>query len=106
MNNVKKALLSLTCLLCLSPVLAALPPQFQRTAELQAIISSEVVDLLGQQGQFLDAVEYVGPDLYRVSGGNCVVFVRIVDVPQAETQAEPMVGPRQFTLEIQEPVCG
>lgn len=102
----KKLLLNLSCLLCLSPVLAALPPQFQRAAELQAIISSEVVDLLGQRGQFVDAIEYVGPDLYRVSGGNCVVFVRIVDVPQADTGEAPMVGPRQFTLDIQEPVCG
>lgn len=102
----KKILFGLSCLLCLSPVLAALPPQFQRAAELQAILSSEAVELLGQQGQLVDAIEYISPDLYRVSGGNCVLFVRIVDVPPAETGEAPMVGPRQFTLDIQEPFCG
>ena len=64
------------------PALAALPPQYQRQRELQAILADNgVADAFGVEG--ISAVEFVGPDLYRVTGGPCTLEVKIVDVPNS-----------------------
>ncbi len=84
------------------PALAALPPQYQRQKELQAIIAdAAVVDAFGFDG--IGAVEFVAPDLYRVTGGNCTLEVKIIDVPNSH--GEGWAGPREFALEVGEPVC-
>lgn len=81
------------------PAEAALPPQYQRAAELRAIIDdAEIIDLFGID-RLIERIEYVAPDLYRVTSGNCQLDVRIVDKP---TQ---IVGPRQFEVEPGELVC-
>lgn len=84
------------------PALAALPPQYQRQKELQAIIADEaVVDAFGFEG--IGAVEFVEPDLYRVTGGACTLDVKIVDVPNKHEAG--WAGPREFALEVGKPVC-
>jgi hypothetical protein len=84
------------------PALAALPPQYQRQKELQAIIAdAAVVDAFGFEG--IGAVEFVEPDLYRVTGGNCTLEAKIVDVPNSH--GEGWAGPREFAVQVGAPVC-
>ena len=83
------------------PASAALPPQYQRAAELRAILDdTDIVDLFGI-GRLIERIEFVEPDLYRVTSGNCHLEVRIVDKPAASG----MVGPRQFEVEPGELIC-
>lgn len=92
------ALVAITTL----PALAALPPQYQRQRELQAILADNgVADAFGVEG--ISAIEYVEPDLYRVTGGACTLEVKIVDVPN--THGEGWAGPREFALAVGEPIC-
>jgi hypothetical protein len=84
------------------PVLAALPPQYQRQRELLAIINDmEVLDAFGFDG--IDAIERVARDLYQVRGGKCVLEVGIEDLPN--THGEGWAGPREFTIVVGEPTC-
>jgi len=89
--------------LATGPALAALPPQYQRQAELLAIINdSAIVEAFGVTRP-IEAVEWVEPDLYRVKGAGCSVEVRIVTTPN--TQPAGFVGPRQFTIAAGELAC-
>ncbi len=81
------------------PAVAALPPQYQRAAELRAVIDA-TVDVLGIEHP-IERIELVEPDLYRVTSGPCQVDARIVDKPQASG----MVGPRQFEVQPGNLVC-
>lgn len=75
------------------PAAAALPPEYQRVAELKAILdNSDLVSAL--RGQMIERVEYVRPDLYRVTAGECFVMVSIVGKPLPPG----MVGARQFDV--------
>lgn len=91
------AMLMLAC----GPALAALPPHYQRQAELNEIIAV-VTDLLGI-GQPIDAIVMTETDRFEVRAGSCTVDVEIFDVPQAGS--EPMVGPRNFAVEASAVVC-
>lgn len=85
------------------PVLAALPPHYERQKELSAVLSdSRVVEVLGIQHP-IDSVIYVQKDLVRVSGGRCHVDVRIVAAPTAHPPG--WVGPREFAVEAGALVC-
>lgn len=89
-------------LAAIAPSFAALPPQYQRQAELQAIVASaEVVDAFGFDG--ITSIEYVDTDHYRVKGGPCSLDVNIVDLPSPHQ--EGWTGPREFTIEVGETVC-
>jgi hypothetical protein len=78
---------------------AALPPYFQRTAEIKAIIESgAVADLLQAP---IDSIERVENDHYRVRAGACTLDVLIVD--DSKPDAPP--GPRRFKLELGKGVC-
>jgi hypothetical protein len=84
------------------PALAALPPQYQRQAELRAIIDNmEVVEAFGFDG--IDTIEEVEPDLWNVWSGDCVLEVHIEDVPN--THGEGWVGPREFAVVVGEKTC-
>jgi len=84
------------------PAIAALPPQYQRQAELLAIINDmAVVDAFGFDG--IEVVELVEPDLYRVRGGKCVLEVLIEDLPN--THGEGWAGPREFKLVVGQAEC-
>ncbi|MBA1139970.1 hypothetical protein [Mesorhizobium neociceri] len=79
---------------------AALPPYWQRKAEIDAITDSgDVARKLENHGP-IDVIEHVGNDHYRVGGG-CTLDVFIVD----DASAEPMPGPRKFKLQIGNLVC-
>jgi hypothetical protein len=80
---------------------AALAPNYQRLAELQAVLAHSAVIGAFPVGQPIDKVEYKGPDLYRVTAGSCHLDVRIVSRPNVSG----MVGPRQFTVEPGKPSC-
>jgi len=88
-------------LLAALPTEAALSPQYQRAAELRAILDdSEVVDRFGPS-RLIERIEFVEDDLYRVFSGPCHLDVRIVDKPATSG----IVGPRQFEVVPGELVC-
>jgi hypothetical protein len=90
---------SLTAVLGTGVAEAALPPQYQRQKELEAIIASG--DILARlRSSPIDRIEYMDSDLYRVTAGPCSLEVRIV----TDRQAAPP-GPRRFHLQIGEASC-
>ena len=81
-----------------SLVTAALPPYWQRAAEIKAIFeSNEVANALKDKP--VDQVERIGEDSYQLKSGACKLEVRII----GEKQNRP--GPRKFTLRIEKPEC-
>lgn len=80
---------------------AALPPYWQRKAEIEAIVgSSDVASKLEGHGP-IDMIAHMGDDHYQVGAGGCTLDVFIID----DTSAEPMPGPRKFKLRIGELIC-
>jgi len=83
------------------PAQAALPPQYQRLAELRAVLDHRGVSAaLG--GTPIGRIEYVRADLYRVSAGRCHVDARIVGLPMPRG----MAGARRFQVRVGRRVCG
>lgn len=80
--------------LLISASLAALPPHFQRLAELNAVMNHADIAATFGINQPISSVEYLDVDLYRVTGGACHMFVRIVGLPLPEG----FVGARQFEV--------
>ncbi len=81
---------------------AALPPYWQRTRELQAILESgEIARKLNNRP--IDTIERIGIDLYRVRADGCSLEIEIVTDPSGKPPG--WVGPRPFHLKIGEPVC-
>lgn len=80
---------------------AALPPQYQRQAEINAVIDV-ATDALGID-RIIDAVEMIDTDRYQVRTGNCTMVVRIIDLPNKN--GEGWVGPRQFEARPEPLVC-
>jgi hypothetical protein len=83
------------------PAQAALAPNYQRLAELRAVLENP-----GVAGAFgvmepIERVEYVSPDLYRVTAGRCRLAVRIADLPTPRG----MVGARHFEARPGRRVC-
>ncbi|HEX8625830.1 MAG TPA: hypothetical protein VF782_12260 [Allosphingosinicella sp.] len=94
-------------LFTLSPVAAptsaqsALPPQYQRAAEFRAVAAdARIANAFG--GAPIERIEYVGPDLYRVSAGRCRLDVAIVDLPTPPDVA----GGRRFAVKAGRKACG
>ena len=82
------------------PAPAALAPNYQRLAELRAVISHPgVARAFGADP--VDRVEHVRPDLYRVTAGRCRIDVAIVDLPAKRGVA----GPRRFDARPGALVC-
>src|SRR5690554_4868266 len=89
-----RTLVFIAAALLVSVVAAALPPQYQRLAELNAVLNhGDVVDVFGIDRP-IDSIEYVGVDLYRVTGGECHMYVQIVGLPVPDG----MVGARKFEV--------
>jgi hypothetical protein len=88
--------------LCLLPTFAfaALPPQYQRQAELVAIIQDRAVEQ-ALQDEPIGAVRMTGVDVYQVTSESCKVVVGIVDTPMQDG----MVGPRQFAVVVNAATC-
>jgi hypothetical protein len=88
--------------LCLLPnvAVAALPPQYQRQAELVAIVQDQAVEQ-ALQDEPISAVRITGTDVYEVISQSCKVAVGIVDRPMQDG----MVGPRQFAVVVTGAAC-
>lgn len=82
-----------------TPALAALPPEYQRAAELNAVIAA-ATEVLGT----IDGVEFITHDVYEARSGDCVVVVRIEDLPR-DPASEPLMGPRRFRAVAEPPTC-
>jgi hypothetical protein len=88
--------------LCLLPgmAVAELPPQYQRQAEMGAIITSNAVDA-ALANEPIEMIRLTKTDVYVVRSARCKVNVAIVDTPRAEE----IVGAREFTVEIINTTC-
>jgi hypothetical protein len=96
-----KPLAALAALALAFPASAALPPQYQRAAELKAILDHAELAGAFPQGQPIDRVEFVRPDLYRVTAGTCFLYAQIV----GKAMPAGMVGARQFDVELSKVDC-
>jgi len=83
-----------------APAAAALPPNYQRIAELRAVLQLPAVGSAFGMAP-IERIEHVGPDLYRVSAGRCHLDVRIVDLPTPRN----VVGGRRFEARAGRRVC-
>ena len=81
------------CLTGLSPAVAALAPNYQRLAELRAILDHPgVTAAFGHEP--IERVLYVRPDLYLVTAGRCRLPVVIASLPVPDG----VVGARRFEV--------
>src|SRR5947208_6042008 len=76
------------------PAPAALAPNYQRLAELRAVLDNDGVIAVAGTMPPIDRIEYIGPDLYRISAGRCHLDARIVDLPVPPG----VVGGRHFAV--------
>ena len=82
------------------PAQAALAPNYQRLAELRAVLDLPAVgSAFGIEP--IDRIDYVANDLYRLSAGRCTLDVRIVGLPMPRG----MVGARRFEARAGRRVC-
>ena len=96
------AALAAALILAAVPASAALPPNYQRLAELRAVLNHPAVGReFGMDGP-VERIEYIRHDLYRVSGGRCRMDVAIVSLPMPRRVA----GPRRFEARPGKKVCG
>lgn len=98
----RSRIFSVLLVLALAPVaLAALPPHFQRLAELNAVLNHADVAAAFGINRPIESVEYVDVDLYRVTGGGCAMLVTI----EGKQLPAGFVGARQFDAVPGELVC-
>ena len=82
--------------LAATAAVAALPPYWQSAREISAIVDDpRVHDALAYEEPIV-SVSNVGEDVYLLKTARCSVTVTIIDKPDAE----PLVGPRQFDLQV------
>ncbi len=98
--SVRLALAAAAALAAL-PAQAALPPQYQRLAELRAVLDHPGVTGAFGVAEPIERVEYVSPDLYRVTAGRCRMDVRIVGLPVPQG----VVGGRRFEARPGRRIC-
>ena len=89
------AALTMGSVLLVGPALAALAPNYQRLAELRAILNDTRVTDRFDTRHPIERVEWVKADLYRVTAGPCHLDVGIQDAPRP---GPPTPGARQFML--------
>lgn len=94
-------LLAAAAALAATSARSALPPQYQRAAELKAIAADSAI-ANAFDGAPIERIEYVRRDLYRVGAGGCRLDVAIVDLPTPRDVA----GPRRFRVKAGRKVCG
>lgn len=87
-------------ILAATPAAAALPPNYQRLAELRAVLDLPAVgSAFGLEP--IGRIDYVAADLYRLSAGRCHLDVRIIGLPMPRN----MVGGRRFEARAGRRVC-
>lgn len=85
--------------LCSATAMAALPPQYQRLAELRAILDDSRV--AGAFSGPIDKIERIADDLYRLTADTCTMDVAIKDNPSRVN----VVGPRSFFIDPAPMAC-
>ncbi|MEO5805340.1 hypothetical protein [Devosia sp.] len=86
-----------------TPAMALMAPQYERLAELEAILNDgRIVEAFGFANP-IDKLEYVGKDLYRVTGGSCHIDVTLADANTAHEAG--WAGPREFVLQPGKLIC-
>lgn len=78
---------------------AALAPNYQRAAELTAVIDAVAAELPKHP---ITKVIYQKPDQYQIVAGPCAIRATIT----SKTPESGMVGPRQFDVNLSRPRCG
>ena len=73
---------------------AALPPTYQRLAELKAVLDDSNVLRSLPEGSLIERVEYIKPDHYEITAGQCTLAITLKDKPLPMG----MVGARQFEI--------
>lgn len=97
----RPSLIALAALLAAAPASAALAPNYQRQAELRAVIAHPgVTRAFGSDP--IERVEFVRTDLYRVTAGRCRLDAAIVGLPMPRGVA----GQRRFDVRPGPLVCG
>ena len=95
------SLIAFGAALAAAPAQAALAPNYQRAAELRAVIAHPgVTRALGDDP--IDRVEFVRTDLYRVTAGRCRIDAAIVGIPLPRG----VTGARRFDVRPGALVCG
>jgi hypothetical protein len=84
-----------------TPALAALPPYWQSAREISTIVNDPRVHDALKYEEPIVSITTGGDDVYEVKTARCTLLVTIVDVPQAE----PMMGPRNFDIEVGDADC-
>lgn len=80
---------------------AALAPNYQRLAEMRAILDSPAIAETFDVRRPLQRIEYLGPDRYRATGGGCQLDLELMEKPLPQG----MVGARQFSVRARKVVC-
>ena len=87
--------------LAASPAAAELAPNYQRQAELRAVLLHPGVVAAFDMSQLIDRIEYVRRDLYRVTAGRCQIDVAIIGLPTPPDVS----GGRRFEVRPGKKVC-
>jgi hypothetical protein len=101
-NAIRLAACCLAAAIAAAPAQAALAPNYQRLAELRAVLDHPGLITAFGTMEPIDRIDHAGPDLYRVTAGRCHVDVRIIDLPMPRG----MVGARRFEARPGRRVCG
>ncbi len=84
-----------------TPAFAALPPYWQSAREISTIINDPRVHDALKYEEPIVSITTGGDDVYEIKTARCTLLVTIVDVPQDK----PMMGPRQFDIEVGRADC-
>jgi hypothetical protein len=100
MRNVARLAALAAAVLATSPATGALPPKYQRLAEIRAVLDNRAVsEALGDSP--IDSIVYVRTDLYRVAAGRCRIDARIVGL----SMPDGVVGARRFEVRAGQRIC-
>jgi len=101
---IRFALLACAATLLAATANAALPPQYQRPREINAILDDAKVLEAFNAGHPIDKIERIEPAHYRVSSGSCAMDVVLVDDP-AVKHPPHWVGSWDFVVKAGTLVC-
>jgi len=99
-RNASAAMIALLAMA--TPAAAALPPYWQSAREISTIVNDPRVHDALQYEEPIVSITTGGDDIYELKTERCTLLVTIVDAPQDDA---PMVGPRQFDIEVGQADC-
>lgn len=79
-------------LLCTTPAVAALAPQYERLRQLQAILGdAQIAESLSRAGP-IDRIQWIEGLTFRVGAGACEMAVTLDVPPRSQGSTPPMSG--------------